>query len=104
MKSRESIEKQIFAISEDDRKTIISLSEEIKMATETRVVNEELIHKLDNIITTLDNLRDSYLWRLLRAAKQNHMIDKLPTSGGNFISGFSIFRRSAQFSISRRVH
>lgn len=75
MKSRESIEKQIFAISEDDRKTIISLSEEIKMATETRVVNEELIHKLDNIITTLDNLRDSYLWRLLRAAKQNHMID-----------------------------
>ena len=75
MESRESIEKQIFAISEDDRKTIISLSEEIKMATETRVVNEELIHKLDNIITTLDNLRDSYLWRLLRAAKQNHMID-----------------------------
>jgi hypothetical protein len=75
MKSRESIEKQIFAISEDDRKTIISLAEEIRMATETRVVNEELIHKLDNIITTLDNLRDSYMWRLLRAAKQNHMID-----------------------------
>jgi len=75
MKTRESIEKQIFAISEDDRKTIIALSEEIKMATETRVVNEELIHKLDNIITTLDNLRDSYMWRLLRAAKQNHMID-----------------------------
>jgi hypothetical protein len=75
MKSRESIEKQIFAISEDDRKTIISLAEEIRMATETRVVNEELIHKLDNIITTLDSLRDSYMWRLLRAAKQNHMID-----------------------------
>ena len=75
MKSRESIEKQIFAISEDDRKTIISLAEEIRMATETRVVNEELINKLDNIITTLDNLRDSYMWRLLRAAKQNHMID-----------------------------
>jgi len=75
MKSRESIEKQIFAISEDDRKTVISLAEEIRMATETRVVNEELIHKLDNIITTLDSLRDSYMWRLLRAAKQNHMID-----------------------------
>jgi len=75
MKTRESIEKQIFAISEDDRKTIIALSEEIKMATETRVVNEELIHKLDNIITTLDSLKDSYMWRLLRAAKQNHMID-----------------------------
>jgi hypothetical protein len=75
LKTRESIEKQIFSISEDDRKTITSVLEEIKMATETRVVNEELIHKLENIITTLENLKDSYMWRLLRAAKQNHMLD-----------------------------
>ena len=75
MRARETIEKQIFAISEDDRKSVIALSEEIRMATDSRIVNEELIHKLDNIITTLNTLRDSYMWRLLRAAKQNHMID-----------------------------
>ena len=75
MRARETIEKQIFAISEDDRKSILALAEEIRMATDTRIVNEELIHKLDNIITTLSTLRDSYMWRLLRAAKQNHMID-----------------------------
>ena len=75
MRARETIEKQIFAISEDDRKSVIALSEEIRMATDSRIVNEELIHKLDNIITTLCTLRDSYMWRLLRAAKQNHMID-----------------------------
>lgn len=75
MKARETIEKQIFAISEDDRKTIKALSEEITMAVNNKIVNEELIHKLDNIITTLSTLRDSYMWRLLRAAKQNHMID-----------------------------
>lgn len=75
MRARETIEKQIFAISEDDRKSVIALSEEIRMATDSRIVNEELIHKLDNIITTLSTLRDSYMWRLLRAAKQNHMID-----------------------------
>lgn len=75
MRARETIEKQIFAISEDDRKSILALSEEIRMATDSRIVNEELIHKLDNIITTLSTLRDSYMWRLLRAAKQNHMID-----------------------------
>jgi hypothetical protein len=75
MRARETIEKQIFAISEDDRKSILALSEEIRMATDTRIVNEELIHKLDNIVTTLSTLRDSYMWRLLRAAKQNHMID-----------------------------
>jgi len=46
MKARETIEKQIFSISEDDRKTITSVSEEIKMATETRVVNEELIQQV----------------------------------------------------------
>jgi hypothetical protein len=75
MRARETIEKQIFAISEDDRKSVMALAEEIRMATDTRIVNEELIHKLDNIITTLSTLRDSYMWRLLRAAKQNHMID-----------------------------
>lgn len=75
MKARETIEKQIFAISQDDRQTIHAITEEIKMATETRVVSEELIHKLDNIITTLETLKDSYMWRLLRAAKQNHMLD-----------------------------
>ena len=75
MRARETIEKQIFAVSEDDRKNIIALSEEIRMATDSRIVNEELIHKLDNIITTLSTMRDSYMWRLLRAAKQNHMID-----------------------------
>ena len=75
MRARETIEKQIFAISEDDRKTILALSEEIKMAVMNPIVNEELIHKLDNMITTLNTLRDSYMWRLLRAAKQNHMID-----------------------------
>ena len=75
MKARETIEKQIFAISADDSKTILALAEEIKMATESRVVNEDLIHKLDNITTTLSTLRDNYMWRLLRAAKQNHMLD-----------------------------
>ena len=75
MRARETIEKQIFAISEDDRKSVMALAEEIRMATDTRIVNEELIHKLDNIITTLSTLRDGYMWRLLRAAKQNHMID-----------------------------
>ena len=75
MRERETIEMPIFDVSEDDRKSIIALSEEIRMATDSRVVNEELIHKLDNIITTLSTMRERYMWRLLRAAKQNHMID-----------------------------
>lgn len=75
MRARETIEKQIFSISQEDKKSITALSEEIKIATDSKMVSEELIHKLDNIITTLSTLRDNYMWRLLRAAKQNHMID-----------------------------
>tara|TARA_S200002703_G_C3715336_1_gene219760 strand:- start:518 stop:745 length:228 start_codon:yes stop_codon:yes gene_type:complete len=75
MKDANSIKKRVLGISPDERKNIMSLVEEIRMATDSRIVNEELIHKLDNIITTLSTLRDSYMWRLLRAAKQNHMID-----------------------------
>ena len=32
-------------------------------------------YKLTNILTVLGSLKDNYMWRLLRAAKQNHMLD-----------------------------
>jgi len=75
MKTRQSIEKQQFKISEEDRNGLMSLIEDIKQIIEKKEVNEETIKKFTNIITTLDTLKDNYMWRLLRAAKQNHMLD-----------------------------
>ena len=53
----------------------MSLIEDIKQIIEKKEVTEETIKKFTNIITTLDTLKDNYMWRLLRAAKQNHMLD-----------------------------
>ena len=74
MKTRQSIEKQMFAISEEERANLQTVVEDIKQVVEKKTVNEETIKKLTNIITVLDTLKNNYMWRLLRAAKQNHML------------------------------
>ena len=74
MKTRQSIEKQLFAISEEEKSNLQTLVEDIKQILEKKTVNEETIKKLTNIITVLDSLKENYMWRLLRAAKQNHML------------------------------
>lgn len=75
MKSPESIKTDILKISEDDIRNIKLCVEEMNSVQSKRQIGEDTIRKLTNIITTLDSMRDNYYWRLLRASKQNHMID-----------------------------
>ena len=75
MKTRQSIEKQMFAISEEERSNLRSLVEDINQIVEKKTVNEETLRKFTNIITVLTTLKENYMWRMLRAAKQNHMLD-----------------------------
>ena len=75
MKTRQSIEKQLFSLSEDDKKNLQALVEEINMIINKKTINEDTLTKLTNILTVLGSLKDNYMWRLLRAAKQNHMLD-----------------------------
>ena len=75
MRTRQSIEKQMFAISEEERSNLRSLVEDINQIVEKKTVNEETLRKFTNIITVLESLKDNYMWRMLRAAKQNHMLD-----------------------------
>ena len=74
MKTRQSIEKQMFTISEEERANLRSLVEDINQIVEKKTVNEETLRKFTNIITVLDSLKENYIWRMLRAAKQNHML------------------------------
>ena len=74
MKTRQSIEKQMFTISEEERANLKSLVEDINQIVEKKTVNEETLRKFTNIITVLESLKDNYMWRMLRAAKQNHML------------------------------
>jgi len=53
----------------------MSLVEEIGTVTQKREINENVIRKLSSVISTLESLKEDYMWRLLRAAKQNHMLD-----------------------------
>tara|TARA_R110002051_G_C8530817_1_gene469562 strand:- start:209 stop:436 length:228 start_codon:yes stop_codon:yes gene_type:complete len=75
MKTRETIKKEASRISEQDIKTLEATVEEIGMILNKKVVNEDLLIRLTNIVTTINSLRDNYMWRIIRATKQNHMLD-----------------------------
>ena len=75
MKTRQSIEKQLFQISEEESSNLMALIEDINQIRKKKVISEDTITKLGNVITMLDSLKENYMWRLLRAAKQNHMLD-----------------------------
>lgn len=75
MKTPESIKTDLLKISEDDARNLKLCVEELNAIQGKRQIGEDTIKKLTNLITTLDSMRDNYYWRLLRASKQNHMID-----------------------------
>jgi hypothetical protein len=75
MKTPESIKTDLLKMSEDDARNIKLCVEELNAIQGKRQIGEDTIKKLTNLITTLDSMRDNYYWRLLRASKQNHMID-----------------------------
>lgn len=75
MKSKKTIEKQMFDLSEEDRRNLQALAEDITNIIEKGKINETSVKKLTNVVNMLTSLKDNYLWRMLRAAKQNHMID-----------------------------
>ena len=75
MKTRETIKKEASTISEQDVITLQATIEEINMILQKRTINEDILAKLANILTTVGALRENYMWRIIRATKQNHMLD-----------------------------
>ena len=75
MRTSKDIRAKEKALSEQEIKTLQEVKEEITMILEIKKVNEEILTKLSNVITTMSTLKDNYMWRILRAAKQNHMLD-----------------------------
>tara|TARA_R110000744_G_scaffold88987_1_gene173247 strand:+ start:225 stop:452 length:228 start_codon:yes stop_codon:yes gene_type:complete len=75
MKTRETIKKEASTISAQDVTTLQATVEEINMILQKRTINEDILTKLSNILTTVGALRENYMWRIIRATKQNHMLD-----------------------------
>lgn len=75
MKNINDIKKQETLFSEAEIRSLLSLSEDIKAVVQINKVQEDTLRKLDNIITTLQGVKENFMWRVIRAAKQNHMLD-----------------------------
>jgi len=75
MKTSKDIKKKESAISEEDKKNLETAIEDIKLILEKSKIDEELLRRLTNINATLSILKENYTWRILRALKQNHMLD-----------------------------
>ena len=75
MKTADSIKKQNKVLSPEDRQNLIMLIQDINNILETNEINEDSLRTLNNTLTSLSAVRDNYMWRIIRAAKQNHMLD-----------------------------
>ncbi len=75
MKAKETIEKRLAALSEDERKEIESVIQDLNAVLQGKQISEDVVKKLNNVLMSVGNMKDNFMWRLLRAAKQNHMLD-----------------------------
>lgn len=74
MKAKETIEKRLAALSEDERKEIESVIQNLKVVLQGKQISEDVVKKLNNVLMSVGTMKDNFMWRLLRAAKQNHML------------------------------
>jgi molecular chaperone DnaK (HSP70) len=74
MRAKETIEKRLAALSEDERKEIESIIQDLKAVLQGKEISEDVVKKLNNVSMSVGNMKDNFMWRLLRAAKQNHML------------------------------
>jgi|TARA_Y100000385_G_scaffold243092_1_gene260409 hypothetical protein len=74
MKAKDTIEKQLTALSEDERGELESLIQDLTTVLKGRKINEDVVKKLNNVFMSVGTMKDNFMWRLLRAAKQNHML------------------------------
>lgn len=74
MKSADKIMKTLMGVSEEESNNIDALINDLVEIKKAGVVNEDTVRKLNNVLITVSGLKDNYMWRLLSAAKQNHML------------------------------
>lgn len=75
MRTPEDIKKKAALFSEAESRTIEGASEDLKSLIQMSRVSEDALRKLENVISTLQTVKDNFMWRIIRAAKQNHMLD-----------------------------
>lgn len=74
MKSADKIMKTLMGVSEEESNNIDAIINDLMEIKKGKLVNEDTVRKLNNVLITVSGMKDNYLWRLLSAAKQNHML------------------------------
>ena len=74
MKSADKIMKTLMGVSEEEQNNLEALINDLTEIRKSGTVTEDTVRKLNNVLTIVSSLKDNYMWRLLQAAKQNHML------------------------------
>ena len=74
MKSANQIKKSLMGVSEEEKNNIEAIMKDLDSIRKSKEVTEDTVRKLTNIQVIVSSLKDNYMWRLLSAAKQNHML------------------------------
>jgi hypothetical protein len=75
MRTPDDIKKKATLFSETEIRTLSSSAEDVKSLIQMSKISEDALRKLDNVISTLQGVRENFMWRIIRAAQQNHMLD-----------------------------
>ncbi len=74
MKSADQIKKTLMGVSEEDQNNLEAIINDLTEVKKTGEISEDTCRILNNVLTIVISLKDNYMWRLLQAAKQNHML------------------------------
>ncbi len=74
MKDAKDIKADSFLLKPTERQEMNQMAERLKSLAEEGKINEELLHAMINILLELGSMKDNVMWKLLRFAKQNHML------------------------------
>jgi len=75
MKKKEKLQEDLGKLSEFDLDTIRDSVDSLSSFKEDSTLSEDGLRKLENCVRELENLKQSYSWRIIRLLKQNHMLD-----------------------------
>ena len=75
MKNVEELKKKQGLLDQGDLDRIKDITAELAAFKDIPNINENGLRKLENILTELEGLKNSYIWRLVKLLKQNHMLD-----------------------------
>ena len=75
MKKKEKLQEDLGKLSEFDLDTIRAIKGSLSSFIEQKNIDEKGLRSLENMVLELENLKQSYTWRLIRILKQGHMLD-----------------------------